>query len=230
MESILKHHIQRKKFSHGYLFYGDRERALRLIEKTARCIFCEHLSHCGSCAACNLELRQNPNFFSYSFDKFQIDASRDIKELAFKKSFGGGSKIFQLIIKQAGREAENATLKLLEEPPPNTYFLIYTPFLDNVLETIKSRMVLIWSGPPKLEIKEDAKNLIQMSFNDKLDSFSRIKDRDKAKDLILGFMAELQKNKPLSSDNCLKIKKLEEGIKLLNQSIPFNLIGLYIFT
>src|SRR3989344_6303663 len=162
MRAILEHHIKRKKFSHSYLFYGDKEQALKLIEKASRHIFCENLSHCGNCAACKLEFRQNPDFFSYSFDKFQIDASRAIKELVFKKSFAAGGKIFRIEFQEIGREAENSLLKILEEPPPDTYFFLWTPSLENICDTIKSRITPIFSGLSRTEQDETFSRFLEM--------------------------------------------------------------------
>jgi len=147
--------------------------------------------------------------------------------LSFKKSFGGGAKIFKIEFNNINREAENALLKLLEEPPVNTYFLIYTTVLDNIAATLRSRLIPIWSGPPQLEITENTKHFIQLNFIDKLDFFSKIKDGREAKNLILGFMEELRKTGPLSSASRKQIEKLDKSLKLLSQNIPLSLIGLY---
>ncbi len=58
-----------------------------------------------------------------------------------------------VIIKEAntmGVEAQNVFLKLLEEPPQNTYFILTAPSAENLLATIKSRTHNITlHNPPK---------------------------------------------------------------------------------
>lgn len=54
--------------------------------------------------------------------------------------------------------AQNAILKLVEEPPKNTYFIMTTQDINYVLSTIKSRAFTLTMNPyTKAEIKEYAK-------------------------------------------------------------------------
>lgn len=63
-----------------------------------------------------------------------------------------------VIIKEAdtmGVEAQNAFLKLLEEPPKNTYFILTSSNAENLLATIKSRTQNITlHNPPQTLLKE----------------------------------------------------------------------------
>ena len=59
---------------------------------------------------------------------------------AYVKPYHGHAKVF--IIDEAellGNEAQNLLLKTLEEPPPNTYFILVTTRPDSLLPTIRSR-------------------------------------------------------------------------------------------
>ncbi len=65
-----------------------------------------------------------------------------------------GSKI-TIIIKESntmGREAQNAFLKLLEEPPKNTYFILTTTNEESLLPTIQSRTQNITMHNPPREL------------------------------------------------------------------------------
>jgi len=76
-----------------------------------------------------------------------------------------GSKLV-VIIKDAqkmGHEAQNALLKLLEEPPKNTLFILTTTNLSYLLPTIKSRSQIIQLLTPNSEE-------IKLHFEDKMNS------------------------------------------------------------
>lgn len=225
MQSILEYHLQNKKLAHGYLLYGEKKAALTMIAEASREIFGTD------------NIRQNPDFFSYSFALFGIEQSRTVIDLAAKKSFGGTAKIFQLEFGEATREAQNALLKLFEEPAANTYFFIYTPALENFIETLRSRLIPIFvsfghsvSESDSGDEERVAEKFLKMNVGEKLDFFAKLKDREEAKNLILGVMVELRRNKPLSLKNCGQIKKIEEGLKLISQNIPLSLIGLYVLS
>src|SRR5262249_35013792 len=48
--------------------------------------------------------------------------------------------------------AANALLKMLEEPPPRTFFVMTSDRLDEVLPTIRSRCVLVRIAPPNADV------------------------------------------------------------------------------
>lgn len=69
-----------------------------------------------------------------------IEQVRELKDKVLHKSFLNLPKI--IIIKEVERlnkDSANALLKILEEPPANTYFFLLTDNLDGLLETIISR-------------------------------------------------------------------------------------------
>ena len=67
--------------------------------------------------------------------------------------------------------------------------------------------------------------LKEMNLDDKINFFSKIKDREDAKKFILDLAANLRAAKRNEFD----FKKFEEGILLLNANMPMNLIGLRMF-
>jgi len=220
MKAILDSHIKRKKFCHGYLFCGDKVKSFDLIYKVARHIFCESLSHCKECYFCKINnLKQNPDFYFYDFLKFGVEESTNLVQQALKKSFNNGKKIFFIHVKQISREAQNALLKILEEPPFGTYFLIYSPSSYGIIETVKSRLTVIESG--REEISGIAsQNFFKMNLLQKIDFFAGLKERGEAKDFLLNLISRAPKE---------NIKKLEQGINLIDENLPLNLIGLSVF-
>ena len=66
----------------------------------------------------------------------------------YLKAFGGGNKVCVLWgLEKMNAAAANAFLKLLEEPPDNTYFILLCESVENVLPTVLSRCQEITLGP-----------------------------------------------------------------------------------
>lgn len=81
---------------------------------------------------------ENKQFF------ISVDESRYLSKLISLKSFEGRFKIVLIWLPELMRtEAANALLKLLEEPPAKTVFLLITNSVENILLTIQSRTQLV---------------------------------------------------------------------------------------
>lgn len=218
MENIIDSHIKRKKFCHGYLFYGDKEKSDLLIQKLIGSIFCENLENCGKCYYCKMNLRQNPDFFNYNFPKFGVKESALLKETASQKAYGE-KKIFLINLEKISNEAQNALLKILEEPRGSTYFLIYSRFFEELIPTLKSRLAIINSGKESSQKFAKNKNIFE--------KFSEFKDRTEAKNFLISLIEEEARKS--ENRNYLFIKKLAQSLNLINENLPLNLIGLYLF-
>ena len=76
------------------------------------------------------------------------------------KSFAGGFKIMIIwAVEQMNKDASNKLLKLLEEPPSQTLFLLIAPQTKDILDTIISRCQILHF--PKLTEEQIAKRLVQ---------------------------------------------------------------------
>jgi len=81
---------------------------------------------------------ENKQFF------ISVDESRYLSKVISLKSFEGRYKIVLIWLPELMRtEAANALLKLLEEPPAKTVFLLITNSVENILLTILSRTQLV---------------------------------------------------------------------------------------
>lgn len=73
-----------------------------------------------------------------------IDEIRKLKAALTRKAFGGKKRLVVIKrIDKATLQAQNALLKLLEEPPEKTHFLLTANNLDKVIKTIASRAEII---------------------------------------------------------------------------------------
>jgi DNA polymerase-3 subunit delta' len=72
--------------------------------------------------------------------EIKVDAIREIGQFAFTTSHSGGRKV--VVLERAhllNRNAANALLKTLEEPPQNTFLLLASAHPGRLLPTIRSR-------------------------------------------------------------------------------------------
>jgi DNA polymerase III delta prime subunit len=85
----------------------------------------------------------SPNFLHIKSNQLSVDDAGKLVAFNSQKSFGqngGGNKVALIEINGAGHQAQNALLKTLEEPFPNTYFFITISSVSLLLPTIKSRV------------------------------------------------------------------------------------------
>lgn len=148
----LKNAILSERVGHAYLFYGPKGTGkttiARLLAKAVNCYKVQSSSPpktyepCNQCVSC-VEINE-----SRSMDLIEIDAAsnRGIDEIRNLKEginlVPSKSKYKVYIIDECHeltREASNALLKTLEEPPPHVIFVLCTTEYDKVLPTIASR-------------------------------------------------------------------------------------------
>jgi DNA polymerase-3 subunit gamma/tau len=142
----IKTSLRNGKTSHAYLFTGPRgvgkTTLARLIAKGVNClengITDEPCNRCENCLAIN-----NGTFL----DMVEIDASnrgideiRQLKEKINYQPVKGRKKIYIIDeVHMLTKEAFNALLKTLEEPPEHVIFILATTEADKILPTIISR-------------------------------------------------------------------------------------------
>ena len=143
----IKNSLRENKLSHAYLFNGPRgvgkTTIARLIAKGVNCLNLkengEPCNECKNCKAIN-EGRFSDLIEIDAASNRSIDEIRSLKEKINYQPVEGLKKVY--IIDEAHmltKEAFNALLKTLEEPPAHVIFILATTELEKILPTIISR-------------------------------------------------------------------------------------------
>ena len=162
IKKILKRSLKKDKIPNSLLFCGPegagkKETAL-VLAKAMNCLkkkgdACEI---CSSCKAINSGNFPDVMTISPENDSLKIKQMRDLKHLAYLKPMIAKKRIF--IIEEAekmGNEAANSFLKVLDEPPLSSYFILITHNFYVILPTIKSRCQTLTFSQVSSEEAED---------------------------------------------------------------------------
>jgi DNA polymerase III delta prime subunit len=87
--------------------------------------------------------RGNPDLYVRSYYTFVIDDARDLRERAQRKALAREGRIFAIFAPGMNAEAQNALLKILEEPPAGAVFFLIVPSPLTLLPTLRSRMQVL---------------------------------------------------------------------------------------
>jgi DNA polymerase-3 subunit gamma/tau len=142
----LRNAVQRGKVHHAYLFVGSRGTGKTSMAKIlAACLNCERgptIDPCGECESC-LSIAHASSLDVIEMDAASNNSVDDIRELRESVAYSpvsGRSKVY--ILDEAhmlSTAAWNAFLKTLEEPPPNTVFVLATTEAQKVPATVVDR-------------------------------------------------------------------------------------------
>jgi DNA polymerase-3 subunit delta' len=143
--------IGKDKLPHALLFagpdgVGKRILAMELIKN----LFCEEGRACGSCRPCRaLTAGHHPDFTLLSREtSIKIDELRAIRKDVYEPPYE--APVRAIVIDNAElmtREAGNALLKTLEEPPPSNVFVLVSSREQEIPLTVRSRCMRIGFGP-----------------------------------------------------------------------------------
>lgn len=138
--------LQQGRVPHAFLFSGSRgvgkTTSARIL---ARCLNCEKgptPEPCGKCAQC-VSILDGSNPDVMEIDAASNNAVDDVRRLRESVGFATMTSRYRVVILDEAhmmtKNAFNAFLKTLEEPPPRVVFVLATTELHKVPETIRSR-------------------------------------------------------------------------------------------
>ncbi len=170
-KNLLKNAAKTGNHSHAYIFSGEKGSGkMMLAEAFAQMLECENPGDdsCMECHSCKQALtKDNPDIIYVSREEgksnMTVDLVRerivndvDIKPYSYKY------KIY--IVDEAekmNKQAQNAILKTIEEPPEYVIIILLTTNHNSFLQTILSRCVLVQM---KSVNSENIKNILQTKY------------------------------------------------------------------
>ncbi len=142
----LSNALKSGRVSHAYLFYGPRGTGKtstgRILAKAVNCLTNGKGEPCNTCEICRAITEGR------ALDVIEIDAASnrgidEIRDLREKVNYAPNQARHKVYIidevHMLTKEASNALLKTLEEPPPYVIFILATTEVHKVLPTILSR-------------------------------------------------------------------------------------------
>ena len=219
--------------SHAYLFSGPRGSGkttiARLLAKAVNCKDGKGYEPCNKCSSC-IEISQGR-----SLDLIEIDAAShrgidEIRELKEGIRFSPTKSKYKVFIvdesHQLTKEAANALLKTLEEPPAHAIFILATTEIHKMIPTIISRCqrfdfrrltlpeilkrLEIVSQKEKVNIEKAALEMIA------LNSGGSLRDAESLLDQVITFSGQVKLIKKENIKDLLGIVDLELTAKFLD--------------
>lgn len=244
---ILKNALKLNRISHAYIFAGSRgvgkTTVARILTKALNCKNPVDYEPCNRCENC-IEIEKGSFPDMYEIDAASnrgIDDIRSIRDNVGYAPIKGKYKVYIIDeVHMLTKEAFNALLKTLEEPPPKNIFILATTELYKIPDTIKSRcQIFLFKQPTKGQIKtyltkilkdenipyeEEALEILleesdggmrdYASLLDQAVTFSGEKLTTKAVEELLGVIPKEYLKRTLI---CIRDQKIQEAIKIVEK-------------
>jgi hypothetical protein len=137
---------------HAYLVAGGigegKAAALRAAEKLV-----------GRSAA------NDPDIIVRDYSLFSVDDARALYQIAWQSPLKGEKKAIIISASRLYHEAQNALLKLFEEPPADTALYLVVPHAGSIIPTLRSRLLPLpgFAHTEESEISDVAKEFLKAS-------------------------------------------------------------------
>ena len=201
----LQNALRLDKIAHAYLFSGPRGTGktsiAKILAKAVNCELSPTPEPCGTCETCRL-IEQG-----HISDVIEMDAAsnrgiNEIRDLIEKSNYlpsTGRYKVYIIDeVHMLTKEAFNALLKILEEPPAHVIFILATTEINQLLPTIISRcQTFDFRGISLKHIEE------------------RLRDIQKAENIII-------EDEAIKEIARLSDGGLRDAISLLDQTVSFS--------
>ena len=160
----LQGQIEAHRMVHAVLISGEKGTGKKTLAfLIARALLCQsdHGIPCGLCNGCRLSLSgEHPDLImiekgaplttdtAKGRNSIPVEDIREMIRKCSRYSYNGGNRV--VLIPDADNmtiQAQNSLLKILEEPPGNTYFIMTSSHTEQILSTVLSRCRTIKMSP-----------------------------------------------------------------------------------
>lgn len=159
--TLIQRAIENNRLASTYLFYGPKGVGKELAARVfAKALNCEELTGdaCDRCRSCtHIDKKGHPDinwFYPVGASRsIRIEQVRQLQRAISWKAYEGRVKVGIIVDADTlTPEAGNALLKTLEEPPPNSIFILISSLPEAILPTIRSRAqeIQFFNLPPSI--------------------------------------------------------------------------------
>ncbi len=164
----------------------------------------------------------NPDLFIKEYENLLIDHAREIKDFQSESaSEKNKKKIMILKTRMFSYPAQNALLKVFEEPRPGVVIFVIMPDSTKLYPTLRSRLLgTVGEYAPHDQLKKDAKVFLKGTIKNRLDflkKFLDIESKPKLKEIALNFLNQLEEE--LAKSDTLADKDKVKDIYMVKKYI-----------
>ena len=166
---VLKKYLSGKDVPQSFLFSGPKgagkTSAARILARAVNCTDLQNGEPCGKCDNCKEIIKGG------AMDIIEMDAAsnrgiedvRSLKDKAYLLPSKLNKKVFIIDeVHMLTKDAFNALLKLIEEPPKHTIFVLCTTDAEKIPDTVLSRLVRVdFRKGGKKELNSSLKKIIE---------------------------------------------------------------------
>lgn len=160
--TALRNAMREGRIAHAYLFSGIRgvgkTTAARVLAKALNCERGPAADPCNACTAC-VEITRGSDLDVVEVDAATYSKVEQVRDLTESLKYGPARDRYKVVVldevHRLSRQAFDALLKIVEEPPPHLVFIFATTEIDAVPATILSRcQEFHFRRVPSLELAE----------------------------------------------------------------------------
>lgn len=189
----LRNALSQNALHHAYIIEGEKERVLKQLVD----FFEQDLG---------IALANNPDYFRAEFETFGVLEAHLLKErqsfLSAAAGQNGVKKIFVISAERFSVEAQNALLKILEEPTAGTHIFFIVPDASRVLPTVRSRVVFIRDAD-RAQAERNTNAFLAASYGEReklIEPLVEEKNRPATAGLLLGIEGALKERLKRTGD------------------------------
>lgn len=133
----------------------------------------------------------NPDYRVFAEPTLSIDTARLLGTLQAQKNFSGQKQVFVIKTGYIGEEAQNALLKIFEEPTEGTHFFVFIP-QDTLLPTLRSRVRILH----QVDLEKNNISFLKLSLPERLAHIKKvtedISDEKKTKQSAIDLLNQIE--------------------------------------
>ncbi len=168
----------------------------------------------------------NPDVLTFTESgSLGIDEARQIKAFLMLRPIGAKKEVIIYNAENLTEEAQNALLKILEEPPKDSEITLVAKDEDQILPTIRSRCQIIYTASTKPSVSKEAEELIKklptLTVPEKLTLAKNFaKKREQAIEFIDSLLIATRGTRPLF--RAKKLLKANCNVRLVIENLFLN--------